>query len=56
MDKFTRYFAGLSWEIDEAIKETEKSRHCNVLFKEKLSEGRYGRVAVKCTFEETPTT
>ena len=50
MEKFTRYFAGLSWEIDQAIRETEKRKHCFMVECESMNEGRYGRTAVKVTF------
>jgi len=49
MNTFTRYFAGLSWEIDDGVRETERTKHCKVLKQEITSEG-YGRSAVKVTF------
>ena len=51
MTQFTRYFAGLSWEIDAAIKETEKTKHCFLVERRVMTEGNYGRTALKCTFE-----
>ena len=48
--QFTRYFAGLSWEIDEAIKDTEKKRHCTAVVCETINEGN-GRKALKVKFE-----
>lgn len=51
MKEFTRYFAGLPWEIEDAIKETRKSKHCRVLEVVEMNEGNYGRKAMKVTFE-----
>ena len=49
MEKFTRYFSGLSWEVEQGIKDTEKSKHCHAINSETISEG-YGRTSIKVTF------
>ena len=56
MPTFTRYFNGLPWEVEQGIRDTEKSKHALEMGREVISEGSAvaPRLTVKVLFTETP--
>jgi len=47
--EFIRYFNGLSWEVEQGIKDSLRTHHCKEVSREVISEG-HGRTSVKVTF------
>ena len=58
MKQFTRYMAGLSWEIEAAVMDTEKRDHCFEVSREVINENDplTNRQCLKITFEEDEST
>ena len=50
MKTFTRYFAGLPWEIEHEIASTKRTKHATLVSQEEIVE-KFGRKSYKLVFQ-----